>query len=348
MLMEFVVAAALVMTLLGSVLTLVDPTRSSLRVQPQAAEMHQRMRVAFARIHADLMMAGSGPNLPSAATGASVASLRAPLVPHRIGHRYQRSVGRQFARDAISVLYAPPQTAGATLASSLVSSTQDVRLVSAAPCRSSTATCGLDADTLALVFDEDGRSDVVRVTRVLRNIVSLERVGAGLPEPFSAGASIVPLRTRSYYLDTAAAQIRYQDGWDTDVPLIDNAVGLSFRYFGSAELPAADHPTGAVAPCLAAATPPRAGSSESGPEVELSPAVLVDGPLCGGRISYDIDLFRVRRVRVEIRLQVSTPELRGPDRSLFARPGAAVRGTGFVPDYVTNFEVMLRNALANQ
>ena len=179
--MEFVVAAALVMTLLGSVLTLVDPTRSSLRVQPQAAEMHQRMRAAFARIHADLMMAGSGPNLPSAATGASVASLRAPLVPHRIGHRYQRSVGRQFARDAISVLYAPPQTAGATLASSLVSSTQDVRLVSAAPCRSSTATCGLDADTLALVFDEDGRSDVVRVTRVLRNIVSLERVGAGLP-----------------------------------------------------------------------------------------------------------------------------------------------------------------------
>ena len=345
--LEFVIAAAVVMTLLGSILSLVDPARGSLRIQPQTAEMHQRMRAAFVRLHSDLVMAGSGPNPPNAMNGATVASLRAPVVPRRIRPRHQLPTGR-FARDAISVVYAPPQTAGATLASPLVGSAQDVRFVDGVPCPSRAWTYGLEADNLALVFDDDGRSDVFRVTRLLRDSVSLTRVSAGLPKPFPAGASIVPLRIRSYYLDTDAAQIRYQDGWDTDVPLVDNAVGLSFRYFGSAELPSADHRTGAVAPCLVTATRPRIAAAESGPDVELTQGVLSDGPWCGGRMSYDIDLFRVRRVRVEIRLQVSTPELRGQDRTLFARPGSAVRGMGRVPDYVAHFEVMLRNAFAGR
>ena len=105
MLVEMVIAAAIVLMLLGATFSLVDPTRGALSVQPQVAEMHQRMRAAFERVHADLLMAGSGPN-PT--TDVSVASLRAPVVPARIGQRYSPTALTTFASNAITLLYAPP------------------------------------------------------------------------------------------------------------------------------------------------------------------------------------------------------------------------------------------------
>ena len=208
-------------------------------------------------------------------------------------------------------------------------------------CAVTTPACGIEADSLALVFDESGRSDVVRVTRGLGGAVRLTRVGGGAPQSFGEGASIVPLEIRSYYLDETSAQLRYQDGWMTDVPVLDNVVGLSFRYFGDPRFVGGKH---LVAQCLAA-QPSTSLSEMADPvaEQELAAAVLTDGPWCGGRLRYDVDLFRVRRVRVEIRLQVASEQLRGPDRTLFARPGSAVRGGRSVPDLVASFEVTPRN-----
>ena len=341
MLAELVIAAAIVMLLLGSVFSLVDPTRGALAVQPHAADMQQRLRAAFVRLQTDLVLAGSGPH-PT--LDVSVARLRAPVVPALIGQRHPPAAGATFAADAVTILYAPPRSPAAPLASPLAGPVADVQLgPGPARCRAGATTCAFEAGSLALVFDGAGRSDIVRVTRVLDDALRVRPIAGGSAQAFAAGASIVPLELRAYYHDRAAAQLRYQDGWVTDVPVLDDVVGLTLRYFGAGALPGENGGDGPVAACLrdrpAAAPPGRAGG---GPERELAPSLFLDGPRCGGRLPYDIDLFRIRRVRVEIRLQVSGAWLRGRDPSLFARPGPARDGRRQVPDLTGVFDVALR------
>ena len=67
--------------------------------------------------------------------------------------------------------------------------------------------------------------------------------------------------------------------------------------------------------------------------IELTPAMLTDGPWCGaGDTRYDADLLRVRRMRVSVRLQAGDAAARGTDPARFANPGSARRSALFVPD----------------
>lgn len=341
MLAELVIAAAIVMMLLGSVFSLVDPTRGALAVQPHAADAHQRLRAAFVRLQTDLMLAGSGPH-PT--LDVSVARLRAPVVPALVGHRHPPAAGATFAADAVTILYAPPRSPVALLASPLAGPAADVQLgPGPARCRGGATTCVFETGSLALVFDRDGRSDIVRVARVFDDALRVQPIAGGSVQAFAAGASIVPLELRAYYHDRAAAQLRYQDGWVTDVPVLDDVVGLTLRYFGGGALPADAGGDGLAAACLRGRPPaPPPGQAGGDPERELAPSLFRDGPRCGGRLPYDVDLFRIRRVRVEIRLQVSGAWLRGRDPSLFARPGPARDGRRQVPDLTGVFDVALR------
>ena len=342
MLAELVVAAAVVMVLLGTVFSLVDPARGALGVQPEIAEMQQRLRAAFVRLQADLLLAGSGPH-PS--VDVSVARLRPPVVPALIGHRHPPPAGAIFASDALTVLYAPPGGFAAPLATAFSGSPGDVPLApSSSHCRPGIATCGFSANSLALTFDASGRSDIVRVLRVFDGALRIRPVGEGPGQPFAAGASIMPLVLRGYYHDRAAAQLRFQNGWVTDFPVLDNVVGFSVRYFGRPGISAEERAGGPLARCLAAVVAaeslPEAGSPL--PEEELTAAQLTDGPWCGGRFQHDADLFRVRRVRIEIRLQASAARHRGRDPSLFVRPGSARHS--LAPDLVGIVEVTPRMA----
>lgn len=340
MLAELVVAAAVLALLLGSVFSLVDPAQGALAIQPHAAETHQRMRAAFVRLHTDLVMAGSGPH-PT--LDVSVARLRAPVLPALVGHRHPPAAGTTFRRDAVTILYAPPRSPAAPLASPLAGAA--VRLAPGdARCGAGVTTCAFERGGMALVFDAGGRSDVVRVTEVLDDALQVRAVAGGPAQPFAAGASITPLTVRSYYHDAESSQLRMQDGWTLDAPVLDNVVGLSLRYFGARLPPAA--PGAPVAPCLRA--PPGAGPGEPiGPDAEIEPSALLDGPRCGGRLPYDVDLFRVRRVRVEIRLQVSAERFRGRDPSLFVRPGSARGGARQLPDLIGVFEAAPRSVLGH-
>ncbi len=58
----------------------------------------------------------------------------------------------------------------------------------------------------------------------------------------------------------------------------------------------------------------------------LTPAMLTDGPFCGGGSNqFDPDLLRVRKVRVTLRIQVASAALRGTDQTLWANPGRSSR-----------------------
>ncbi len=342
MLAELVVAAAVVVLLLGAVFSLVDPARGALGVQPEVAEMQQRLRAGFLRLQADLLLAGSGPH---PGPGAPIARLRAPVVPTLVGHRHPATAGTAFTTDALTLLYAPPGAAAAELAAAFSGMPGEVPLAAAGDrCPPGVTTCGFEANSLALAFDAAGRSDIVRVLRVSDGALRLRAVGAGPAQPFAVGSSIVPLAVRGYYHDRDAAELRYQNGWVTDAPVLDNVVGMSIRYFGRTAHSVDVRVTAATAPCLAAAlaTAPDSDAGPVQPEEELTAGVLTDGPWCGGRLLFDADLFRVRRVRVELRLQASDARHRGRDPGLFDRPGSARHN--LAPDLFGVIEVTPRSA----
>jgi len=129
------------------------------------------------------------------------------------------------------------------------------------------------------------------------------------------------------------------------IAIADNVVDLQFQYFGDPNPPV-------TVGCPAALTLPVLPSNGSS-LVELTEAMLRDGPFCPDPAhpnSFDADLYRVRKVRVLLRVQTGLDDLRGRDpagavgpRDLFRIDGFSSAGTRFVPDYELSFEITPRN-----
>ena len=323
---EVVVALALTAFVVGTTMSLLDPVHRALGVQTQNDDLYQRARVGFVALHGALL---------SAATDAGITNpLGVPLRPGVTPFKW--GGGGQFETDAVTLLTTPAIDTRALTDTPLHGRSGALRLRAGSACRPFRAACGLRPGTTVLIFDDVGRSDLLHVTDVLGDVISVVAMeGRGLPA-YPAGSSIVPVDVHSYYFDDARRQLRHHDGWRTDVPVLDNVVALSFEYFGLPSPPRRRSSGGHL-------TCPDRSRSSSRSQNQLSPGMLTDGPWCGHRPLFDMDLFRVHRVRVTLRLQASAAEHRGSDRQLFARPGPAVDRTRFVPDATVRFDVALRN-----
>ena len=124
--------------------------------------------------------------------------------------------------------------------------------------------------------------------------------------------------TRTYFLKTDttanAFQLMRRDG-ALDLPVVDHVVKLEFEYLGE-------------------------------PPMKLDLAVLTDGPWCPNALQpgrYDVDLLRIRRIRVALRVQAASAGLRGPAGRLFARGGTATSAARWSPDQEVRFDVTPRN-----
>jgi len=72
-------------------------------------------------------------------------------------------------------------------------------------------------------------------------------------------------------------------------------------------------------------------------------AILNDGPWCGdGNNRFDADLFRVRKVRVTLRVQASSTTFRASG-SEFSVGGINTSALKNLPDYSVVFEISPRN-----
>ncbi len=116
MLLELLVSAALMLTLLGMVFGLLNPAHGAIVSVPQTADMHQRLRAAGSQLHRDLLMAGSGSTVGTEHEHA-LTWLRAPIMPGRLE---RGAVVRTTANDeAVTTLHAIPGAVGARLATTV-------------------------------------------------------------------------------------------------------------------------------------------------------------------------------------------------------------------------------------
>jgi hypothetical protein len=211
------------------------------------------------------------------------------------------------------------------------------------------AMCGFTEGMSLLIFDDSGTWDSFDVTQVQESALHLQHRGQQFNKAYDSGANIAQAEWHTYYLDADTRRLMHYDGLTTDTPLVDHVVGLTFTYYGDPKPPTAPKPKPGFENCVIDTNgDPKLAvlSANDQSLVELDPAILRDGlpELCGANSNvFDPDLYRVRKVRVAIRVQVENDALRGSNNLLFRNPGRARVGGSYVPDYEMAFEVTPRN-----
>lgn len=360
-LVEMLVAAAITLTITGAVFHLVDPAHSAFQVQPETADLQQRLRAAVESLSGNLRMAGAG-----AAAGLAAGPLvdyLAPVLPYRVGDTGGDAAdGIFFREDVISLIFIP-SFAATTLrdagsgAGPLLVSAQDECLADGRR-----ALCGFSNGMRLLILDPRGASDVLRLVDVDDDALELIH-DEELSSPYVQGSTVARAAMHTYYLaanaDEGTYQLMHYDGAETDLPLVDDVVRLEFEYFGDPRPPMRPAPPPVGMPggfgwppgenCLFVVENeqhvPRLPELAGPGPVRLTAEQLTDGPWCPDDAApgrFDADLLRLRRVGVRLRVQVAAESLRGRS-SLFLRPGTSPGGHREVPDHEIRFDIAPRN-----
>jgi hypothetical protein len=355
-LVELLVSTTVMLVVTGSIFTLVNPGQHTFRAQPEVSDMQQRMRVASDMLSKDLTMAGAGP-YQGAASG-SLSKFFSPVLPYRMG-QLNPDPPQTFRDDTITMVYVPNTAAQTTIRDPMPNVSAEIKVNAQPGCPSGDDLCGFKEGMSLLIFDADGAWESFEVTNVQTSALHLQHRGQQFTKSYDAGANIVQADYHTYYYcgpaparpcpDGGSNQLRHYDGLQTDLPLVDNVVGLRFRYFGDVNPPEAPRPATGVANCVFDAggnsTMPVLAPTD-GEFAELTQAMLTDGPWCPSAASpnrYDADLLRLRKVRITLRVQAAADDLRGSSTALFRNPGTARIGQRFVSDYGTAFEIAPRN-----
>jgi hypothetical protein len=256
-----------------------------------------------------------------------------------------------------------------------------IRVAALSACALAHPACRFHDDGPALVADGTGAWDIVPVTAVSADGLTLDHAGALLPRLYRAGAIIgeTGLSAYSLRLDpaTGASQLRRSTDGSADMPMLDHVTSLRFEYFGRADPPAVVDDGDALSRrATYGPLPPPAGvddaldawppgencqflrvGGQARPRQAALPVaadglarlpleVFADGPWCPDGASpnrYDADLLRIRVVRVTLRVQAQSPAVRGLDVRFFAQPGVGREAARLVPDLEVRVDAALRN-----
>jgi hypothetical protein len=215
--------------------------------------------------------------------------------------------------------------------------------------------CGFKPNvTKAAVFDGTGALDTLAVTAAdeAAQTIDFQRdQHASLSKAYLGSSSkhltkVVEISSHVYYVNTATRQLMHYDGFSAVTPVLDNVVGLEFEYYGDPSPPMFIRP-GIDQAVTYGPAPPAPDTRQSpfapgencvwqmsggaqvtrlaflgtagGGLVKLTASQLTDGPWCPDDVNanrYDADLFRVRKVRVALRVQSANNGVRLPDRTV--------------------------------
>jgi type II secretory pathway pseudopilin PulG len=352
-LVELLVSMGIMVTVTGAIFTLIDPGSSTSQTQPEVQDMHQRMRVATDTLFKDLVMAGAGP-YQGPVTG-SLMGFFAPVLPRCWGSACPTAAGgttpASASSSAISLVYIPNTYSQTTISQPMPPQSAELKVNPQPNCPvDANNLCGFKIGQEVIIFDNSGNFDTFTITNVQVDAGHLQHNGDDLNYNYQASATITQVESHTYYRDATTNQLMHYDGSGNPPQAIaDNVVGLTFEYFGDPNPPVVPRPSLGSANCLYDSTggyrgPTDVLSTGDGSNAPLPLSMLKDGPWCGsGNTQFDADLFRVRKIRVTLRVQTPNAALRGLDTALFANPGTAKSGRKIVPDLVTRFDVSPRN-----
>ena len=343
-LVESLVALVLLVVIMGAVFGLVAPSSIASHTQPEAIDVQQRARVAAAALQRDVTMAGAG--LQSGPGTGSLINHFAAIVPRRMG--LQGSDPYHVARpDAITLHRVSAGWLQTTLLDPLPTGSLNLTVNEPSNCPVRNGVCGLMPDISVVVFDEGGTVDWFRVKQILNPAVLIQPQQSQ-SSGYLPGAYVAEAESDVYWHDSSARQLRHYDGYQTDVPVVDNVVSLSFEYFGDPLPPVRPKPPPGTANCLYDAGGNLTASlsvltPQGGSLAPLPLSMLSDGPWCGaGDNRFDADLLRVKRVRVSLRIQATQAAHRGSVAD-YVIAGFGRGALGVVPDYSIAFDIAPRN-----
>jgi type II secretory pathway pseudopilin PulG len=295
MLIELLVAAALMLLLTAVMCHVLVEVRATIDVSAERADLQQRGRVALQALSSRIRRAGAGPDRGVAA--GRLVRWAPPIWP---GSPAGAPADSSTAVTTIEVLSA---VTPATLAFDAPAGTGTLDFEYAPGCA---APCGFFDRMTVLVADGRGDFDVFAVAAIDAGSATVRRLEIGTRGSYARGSPALPVDFHTYYFDHPKRELRAFDGDRSDLPVVNDVVALSFEYFAEA-------PDGTLEP--------------------LDAGVLEDGPWRGaGAQPYDADLLRVRAVGVSIRLQAGNPACRGGDPRWFLNPGTAVEAPRLVKD----------------
>ena len=350
-LVEMLVSTGIMIAVTGAIFTLMNPSQGSAQAQPEVADQQQRLRVAQETLFKELMMVGAGP-YQGEVTG-SLINFFAPVLPRRTGRTNPdpTSGTASYRSDAITITYVPNSYSQTFVADKMPPNSAELKVKQQLHCPKGRELCGFEAGQDVVIFDKSGNFDTFNITEVQDSAGHLQHRGQDLSYTYDTDASVTMVNQFTYYLNRTTNQLmRYNggSGVDSEVAIADNIVDLQFQYFGDPNPPLSPKPIPPKANCLYDGggnyIGPAAIPTTDGSLVALTPAVLSDGPYCGGGSNmFDADLLRIRKVRVTLRVQVAMEGLRSRDTALFMKPGKAGASDRVVPDYRVSFEVAPRN-----
>ncbi len=235
---EMIVATAIMLIVLAGVFSVLNPSQGSFQAQPEVSDMQQRLRVSVDSINKDLVMAGAGTYAGSAA--GALSNFLAPIMPYRMGEINPDPPGT-FKSDTITLLYVPQTASQTTISASMPRTSNEIKVNPEPQCPPSEELCGFTQGMSLIIFDSSGAWNTFTITNVQDNAGHLQRHGPDFQKDYDSGAFVTQVASHTYYLKsddaTQTYQLMHYDGASTDVPVVDNVVGLTFEYLGDPQPP---------------------------------------------------------------------------------------------------------------
>jgi prepilin-type N-terminal cleavage/methylation domain-containing protein len=218
-LVELLIAMAVMVTFTGALMSLILAGETIARMQPEAADVQQRARVAVQTLGAEFALAGAG--LDGGPLAGPLSRYFAPIVPTSDG--------------GITIWYVSSHEAQTTLAAPLPPGATDAPIVNAPRCPVSDPGCVFVPASTAIVFDDRGCRDVLRVDAVTATSLQV-RAGSRLCA-YAPGAAIAQGEVRSYRVDPATRQLlRRDEATGISLPVLDSVAALSVEYLDGGRL----------------------------------------------------------------------------------------------------------------
>jgi type II secretory pathway pseudopilin PulG len=223
-LIELLVATAIMLAVSAAAVSLVTAATAQSPRWNDAADLHQRARVAIHAITRHVALASGG---------VPVASLQAtfPAIEPRRRSSFVTSASVITTRHIVET------AAWTTLTAALAPGAATAAIDLHSGCPAGVAACGFVERTDAVVLDGRGDWHLVIVEPAAPALLTVSDAVPGRTATFAAGSALVDVEETSLYFDRATGSLRQEGPGAGTFPLVDGVVALEFEYFGDRLLP---------------------------------------------------------------------------------------------------------------